>query len=383
MKKPMKIVIAPDSFKECLGAAEVAGIIVDELRALASADNCIAGAGQPFREILECPLSDGGEGFTEILSRHWKAEKVPVVVTGPLGGPVRTWYGKAGETAIVDAASVCGLSLVPVPLRNPLHTTTKGLGEILLAAYRDGCRKAIIGLGGSATCDGGMGLMEAEGPLAPGTPALPVRALAGKMEIRVLCDVTNPFVGPQGAARVFGPQKGADAATVEVLEERLERMAARIRRETGKDIRTVPGSGAAGGLAGALMAWFDAELLPGIDSMLTFTGFRKMIEDADVIVTGEGKSDSQTLSGKVPFGVLQAARLSGRPVPVLLFSGIVEDREALLQAGFSRVVQITPPSVPRDRAIQPDVASRHLRQAVARVDFGACVTPFLPAGQPK
>ena len=383
MKKPMKIVIAPDSFKECLGAAEVAGIIAGELRALAPAENCIAGVRQPFREILECPLSDGGEGFTEILSRHWKAEKMPVVVTGPLGGPVRTWYGKAGETAIVDAASVCGLSLVPVPLRNPLHTTTKGLGEILLAAYRDGCRKAIVGLGGSATCDGGMGLMEAEGPLAPGASALPVRALAGKMEIRVLCDVTNPFVGPQGAARVFGPQKGADAATVEVLEERLERMAARIRRETGKDIRTVPGSGAAGGLAGALMAWFDAELLPGIDSMLTFTGFRKMIEDADVIVTGEGKSDSQTLSGKVPFGVLQAARLSGRPVPVLLFSGIVEDREALLQAGFSRVVQITPPSVPRDLAIQPDVASRHLRQAVARVDFGTCVTPFLPAGQPK
>lgn len=411
----MKIVIAPDSFKECLGAAEVAAIIAGELRASERAagrpvcprDVFAEGQGNPW-EILECPLSDGGEGFADILSRHWGAEKVPVVVTGPLGVPVRAWYGKAGETAIMDVASVCGLSLVPVAHRNPLHTTTRGLGELLLAAYRNGYRKALVGLGGSATCDGGAGLLEAEGPLVSGSPAVPVRALAGRMEIRALCDVTNPFTGPQGAARVFGPQKGADAAMVETLEERMEEMAGRIRRETGKDVREMPGAGAAGGLAGALAAWFDAELLPGIDSMLSAVGFKDMIDGADLIITGEGKSDRQTLSGKVPLGVLKAARQAScqlpdalgacrlpdvqvscrwpdalgaeecpdqgygtrrRLVPVVLLSGVVEDREALLRAGFSRVVQITPPSMPRDMAIRPETAARHLRQAIARADW--------------
>lgn len=337
----MKVVIAPDAFKECLDAPSVSRILSDEIR-----------RSRPAWNVLECPLSDGGEGFVDLVTAALGGSKVPVRVTGPMGAPVDTYFGKAGETGIVDAASACGLSLVPPSLRNPLQATSLGVGQLLAAAFQAGCRKLLVGLGGTATCDGGAGMMQAGG----------IDRLRGKVSVDVLCDVDNPFVGPQGAARVFAPQKGADARMVGILEERLEGQARRILEATGTDVSRLPGAGAAGGLAGALAAWFGARLRPGIDTVLTYLDFGKKAEGADWILTGEGRSDGQTLSGKVPMGVLRHAG----GIPVALVSGRIRDREALQAAGFAALVEVTPAAQPLSEALRPDVAERNLRAAAAR-----------------
>lgn len=341
----MKIVVAPDSFKECLDASRVASVLSAEIRRL-----------HPSWEVLECPLSDGGEGFARLVTQALGGELVPVTVTGPMGSPVEAFWGKAGEVGVVDAASACGLSLVPPERRNPLLATSRGLGELMVAAFRAGCRRILVGLGGTATCDGGEGLMSAGG----------IGSLRGHVSLEVLCDVDNPFVGPRGAARVFAPQKGADSAQVEVLEERMVRLAARILAETGVDVAALPGAGAAGGLAGALSAFLGARLLPGIDTVLSVIGFDRMRAGADLVLTGEGSSDLQTLSGKVPYGVLRRAG----DIPVVLLSGRIRDREALLSAGFSDVIAITPPGQPLRAALQPENAERNLRAATCRLLSG-------------
>ena len=203
----MKIVIAPDSYKECLSAPEVASIVAEELR------RC-----RPDVETVECPLSDGGEGFLEVVTAALGGCLVRAAVTGPMGERVEACFGRAGETGIIDAASASGLMRVPPERRNPLLATSLGTGELMVAAFRSGCRRLLIGLGGTATCDGGEGMMRAEG----------IDALRGRVEIEALCDVDNPFVGPRGAARVFAPQKGAGPEMVEMLEEERAGMRAEL-----------------------------------------------------------------------------------------------------------------------------------------------------------
>lgn len=342
----MKVVIAPDSYKECLDASRIAAILGDEFRRL-----------RPAWDIIECPLSDGGEGFVPIVTHALGGELLPVTVTGPLGDPVDASFGRAGETGVLDAASACGLSLVPPARRNPSLTTSRGVGDLMVAAFRAGCRRLLIGLGGTSTCDGGEGMMQAEG--------LP--ELRDLVTVDVLCDVDNPFVGPRGAARVFAPQKGADPAMVEDLEDRMLRRTARILEETGADVRELPGAGAAGGLAGALAAYFGARLSPGIDTVLRYVEFASKAADADWILTGEGRSDSQTLSGKVPAGVLRHA--GGKPV--VLVSGHIQDREMLLNAGFADVLEVTPPDQPLSEALRPEMAERNLRAAIRRLLSGS------------
>ena len=337
----MKIVLAPDSFKECLDAPSVSRILADEIRRL-----------RPAWTVIECPLSDGGECFVDIVTTALEGARIPVRVSGPLGEPVDAFFGKAGETSVIDAASACGLSLVPLSFRNPWKATSRGVGELMVAAYRSGCRKLLVGLGGTATCDGGEGMMQAEG----------MEALRGNVSVDVLCDVDNPFVGPEGTARVFAPQKGADNAMVEQLEARMQRQALRILEATGTDVSGLPGAGAAGGLAGALAAWFGARLSPGIDTVLRYIGFESKAEGADWILTGEGCSDRQTLSGKVPTGVLRHAGNT----PVALVSGRIRDREALLEAGFATLVEVTPLEQPLSEAVRPEVVEMNLRAAVER-----------------
>ncbi len=334
----MKVIIAPDSFKECLSAPEVADTLARELVRLF-----------PGREVVKLPLSDGGEGFSEIIGRNLGACRVNADVTGPLGEPVKAGYARKGNLAILDVASVCGLSLVKPEDRNPLKTTSKGVGELLLKAYEDGCRKAIIGLGGSATSDGGKGILDVTEGL--------------EMEIHALCDVSNPFVGSSGAARVFGPQKGATPEMVEILESRMVSLAALYLKRYGVNVADLPGAGAAGGIGGALAAGLGATLESGIDAVLDLLHFEEVIEGADIIVTGEGKSDGQTLSGKVPFGVL---RRSGN-IPVVLVSGTIRDASALRNAGFHRLIEVSPRNLPLEEALKADIARANLEQAARRI----------------
>lgn len=339
----MRIVVAPDSFKECLSSVRVAEVVASALK-----------ERFPEAEILSLPLADGGEGTAGVLTRALRGQIRSLEVTGPLGLPVVARYGIAGDTAIIESAEACGLQLLKPQDRNPLLTTTRGVGELLLSLR--GFRKLLICLGGTSTCDGGEGMMEVPG-LAD--------AMKG-VEITVLSDVDNPFVGPKGAARVFAPQKGASPADVEVLEARMIRVAERILHETGTDVSALPGAGAAGGLGGALMAWFGAKMVRGINAVLDALRFDEAIDGASRVITGEGRSDAQTLSGKVPYGVLR--RCEGR-VPVALLSGRIEDEAALRAAGFSTLVEVTPRDLPLTEALRPSVAAANLRLAVSRLPF--------------
>jgi glycerate kinase len=337
----MKIIVAPDSFKECLSAEDVA-------RAIASGITSV----YPEAKASCVPLSDGGEGMAGILTERSHGEVVTVPVSGPMGGIVQAWFGKSGKTAILDVASACGLQLVPSEKRNPLLATSEGVGELIRAAVLAGCDELIIGLGGSATCDGGEGMMAVPG----------LRDLVAGVRIHALCDVDNPFLGANGAARVFSPQKGADPQMVEELEKLMEERAARILSETGIDVSRMPRTGAAGGLSGALHAFLGADLVSGIDEVLNIVGFDKEILDAEYIISGEGVSDLQTLSGKVPMGVLKRSRR----VPVYLLSGRIREKESILAAGFSGLFQVTPEDMPTTEAIKPDIARENLRRAAER-----------------
>lgn len=334
----MKIILAPDSFKECLTATQVA-----QAMALAVKEVC------PSAEVISLSLADGGEGTLEVLAHALDARLCEATVSDPLGRPVRAQYGVAGKTAILEVAQACGLSLLRPQERNPLIASSRGVGELLMAAYNKGCRHFLVGLGGSAICDGGAGMMTVPG----------IRDLAD-ISIELLCDVDAPFVGPSGAARVFAPQKGASPEDVEVLEGRMLRLAESMREETGADVVNLPGAGAAGGLGGAFMAYFAAEKVSGIGRVLELVHFSKVIKGAALVITGEGKSDAQTLQGKVPFGVLQKAK----GTPVALLSGRIEDREALVAAGFHPVVEVSPRDMPLREALTPSAALRNIQSAV-------------------
>lgn len=334
----MKIVIAPDSFKECLSSREVASAIGGAVR-----------EAHPGWPVVEMPLADGGEGTVDVLTPALGGRIEWVSVSDPLGRPVCARFGIAGETAVIEVAQACGLGLLSSGERNPLLTSTRGVGELLLFAAKAGCRHFLVGLGGTSTCDGGAGMLS-----VPGLS----EALSG-VSMEILCDVDAPFVGPHGAARVFGPQKGASPEQVEILEKRMLEQAARLLVDFGMDVSTVPGAGAAGGLGGALMACFGARVCSGIDKVLDLLGFDEAVSDASLVITGEGRSDSQTLSGKAACGVL---RRSGT-VPVALLSGRVDESEALIAAGFSTVVEVSPRSMPLSRALEPAVARQNLYTA--------------------
>ena len=334
----MKIVIAPDSFKECMSSPQVAaamGVAVRER--------------WPEAEVVELPLADGGEGTLEALATAMNAAPMTAPVHDPLGRIIEACYAKTGDTAIIEVAQAVGLSLLAPGERNPLKASSAGLGELLLAAYDHGCRHFIIGMGGTATCDGGAGMLS-----VPGIQKL------HDARLELLCDVDAPFLGPRGAARVFAPQKGASPEDVEVLEARMQGQAKQLYIQTGLDVSDIPGAGAAGGLAGALMAVFGAKTYSGIERILDLVRFRDAIKDADLIITGEGKSDAQTLMGKVPMGVLQNAN----GIPVALLSGRIDDREALEQAGFGPIVEVTPRSLPLPLALDPQRAAQNLFKAI-------------------
>lgn len=336
----MKIIVAPDSYKGCLSAKEVAGVISETIR-----ESC------PDAEIITIPLADGGEGTVDILSEALGGNFQTATVTDPLGRKVQAKYAVKGDTAIIEVAEACGMKLLSKAELNPLKASTRGVGELLIAARKEGANHFIIGLGGTATCDGGEGMMALSG----------IREALSGARIELLSDVDNPFTGKDGAARVFAPQKGAIGADIELLEQRLTAIAQKILRETGRDIANLPGAGAAGGLGGALVGWFGATISSGIDRILDLVCFDELIKGADLIITGEGKSDLQTLHGKVPLGVLRRAN----GTPVTLVSGRIDAPKELLEAGFSRLIEVTPREMPLHIALQPASAIANLRAALS------------------
>jgi len=338
----MKIVVAPDSFKECLSARQVA-------MAMSSAIL----EGDPYAEAIAIPLADGGEGTLDVLAGPMGAHIETVSVSNPLGRKVNARYGIKGEKAIIEVAEACGLQLLSKTERNPMLASSRGVGELILDAYGKGCRHFIIGLGGTATCDGGAGMMSVPG----------LQEAISKCEVELLCDVKTPFVGPLGAARVFAPQKGASQKQVELLEKRMLKVAAVIEEQTGVDISSIPCAGAAGGIAGALMAYAKARVSAGVERVMELCGFFEAIQEADLIITGEGKSDSQTLLGKVPYGVLKHAA----GIPVALLSGRIEDKAALERAGFRTIEEVSPRSFPLSKALDPSIALQNIHNAVRKL----------------
>jgi glycerate 2-kinase len=356
----MRIVVAPNSFRGSLSAIEATEAIVAGLRQSVLKD----------LEILPMPLADGGDGTLEVLIHGLGGELVTVTVTGPNGSPVQAAMGLLadGRTAVIEMARASGVELVPRNLRNPLIATTYGTGELIREALRRGYRRFLIGIGGSATVDGAAGCLQALGvrlldesgvdiPRGGGGLSklawIDVHGLEGlrsDLEIIVLCDVTNPLIGPSGAAHIFGPQKGADPAMVEALEANLTHFAEIVRRDLGIDIAQMPGAGAAGGLGAGLVACLGAKLAPGGATLISLLGYERELAEAALVITGEGKLDAQTVGGKAVQRIAEVAERAG--VPVVAFAGTLDaNTDALRKMGIQAAWSIVPGPCSLDEAI--------------------------------
>ena len=329
----MKVVIAPQTFKGSISALEVAGAMSEGVRRV---------IGEA--ETVLVPVADGGDGTLETLVEASAGEVHTSEVTGPLGESVTASWGAMGDgnTAVIEMARTSGLALVPAEKRDPLLTTTYGLGEVIARALDAGFRSYIIGIGGSATNDGGAGmaqalgvrLLDAEGGDLPFGGAALARLhridmsgldpRTGQSQFSVACDVNNPLTGPEGASAVYGPQKGATPDMVAQLDDALAHLADVAKRDIGADINDVPGAGAAGGLGGGLIAFLNGSLRPGVDIVLDAVGLDKHLERADLVITGEGCLDYQTVYDKAPIGV--ARRAKARGIPVISISGSLGER---------------------------------------------------------
>ncbi len=328
----VNIVIATNSFKGTLTSSEAGRAMADGIRRVL-----------PGAHVVVVPVADGGEGTTGALLHACGGRRHSVRVDGPLGDPVEAELALLGDggRAVIEMAAASGLPLVPPDRRNPLRASTYGTGQLIIAALEIGCREILVGAGGSATVDGGCGAAQALGvrflaadgrvidPPMGGERLGDVQRIdlthrdprIRETTVTVLCDVNNPLCGPNGAARVFGPQKGADAEQVESLERNLTHLADVVRRDVGVDLRNMPGAGAAGGLAGGLAAFAGARLTPGADAILDLVRFDDCLHGADLVITGEGRLDAQSMMGKL-VGVV-AARARAARVPTLVIAGSV------------------------------------------------------------
>lgn len=344
----MKIVIAPDSFKESLTSFEVATCIEEGFREIL-----------PDAEYVKVPIADGGEGTVEALVAATGGRLIEEFVTGPLGEPVKAVYGIMGDncTAVIEMASASGLALVPKDLRNPLKTTSYGTGELIGHALDAGMRKFIIGIGGSATNDAGIGMLQALGARfvdcqdkeighGGGSLAKLARIECEDLDSRlrdsqvlVACDVNNPLTGPHGASHVFGPQKGANPKMVEELDKNLLHFASVVDRDLDRQVAEIPGAGAAGGMGAALLVFLNAELKSGIEIVIDAIGLEAAIAGADLVITGEGRIDGQSVHGKAPVGVARLASKHG--LPVIGFAGSLgEGAEQLKECGVSALFSV-------------------------------------------
>lgn len=346
----MKVVIAIDSFKGCLSSMEANRAAEEGIRSVC-----------PDAEIVQVPVSDGGEGFIDAFQSAIGGETLVVGVSDPLMRPIMASYLLRGEAAVIETARASGLTLLKDEERNPLVATSYGTGQLVADAVRHGARHIIVGLGGSATSDAGTGMLRAlTDAFAKNGTWDDIEELQS-IRFTIASDVKNPLCGENGAAYVFAPQKGATNEMVVRLDDRARKFADISARHFGYDRSAMEGAGAAGGLGYAFLQYLDAECRSGIQLLLDTIRFSELAEGADLIITGEGSADRQTLMGKLPMGILEHAE----HVPVALIAGWVNDREHLLQAGFAHVECINPPGISLAEAMRKDVAQRNISQTVA------------------
>ena len=344
----MKIVIAPDSYKGSLTALEVAKEIEAGFREIF-----------PHAEYVKLPMADGGEGTVAAMVAATGGSLVAKEVIGPLGEPIKAYYGLTGDgkTAIIEMAAAGGLALVAPQLRNPLKSTTYGVGELIKGALDAGISHLIIGIGGSATNDGGAGMLQALGAnlldhggheIGFGGGALvdldriDISNLDSRLKrcrMETACDVDNPLTGPKGASAVFGPQKGATPEMVAQLDDNLAHFAALIDRDLGVQVDNLPGAGAAGGMGAALRAFCGSVLRPGIDIVMETVGLEGAVQGADLVITGEGRIDSQTIHGKAPIGVARVAKRFGKPV-IAIAGSLSPDVNVVYEYGIDAVFSV-------------------------------------------
>ena len=369
-----KIVVASDSFKGSLTSLEVA-----------------AGAEQGIHEVFpECEVvkvnvADGGEGTMDALRSTLGGQWVTVAAADPLGRPRDVSYVvlSDGKTAVIEMSAASGLPLLEPQERNPMLTSTFGTGEMIVDALSRGCRRFLVGIGGSATNDAGMGMLEAlgfrfidkDGKVLPGRgesmsevvdiDMSHVSPEVKESEFIIACDVDSPFCGPRGAAYVFSPQKGADPQMVAELDAGMEHLAEVIARVVGKDIRNIPGAGAAGGLGGGFLAFLNSRLERGIEMVLDAIAFDDIIRGSDLVITGEGRVDSQTLTGKTPFGIMKRAQKQN--IRTVAIGGSVKLGDDDDVSGFDSIWPVTPEGMPLEEAMKAETASANVRETVKKI----------------
>ena len=363
-----KIIVAIDSFKGCLTSVEANQAASEGIR-----------QRMPEAKVVQVPVSDGGEGWLEAFRAVIGGEIVEVNVKDPLMRPIVAQYLIQGDTAVIEIAKASGLTLLSSEERNPMIATSYGTGQLVVDAVRKGCKHIIVGLGGSATSDCGIGMLEAinnsqftinyveschdSAIFEQAHIALAAPKFENDVRFTIATDVTNPLCGENGAAHVFAPQKGATPDQVIALDARAKHFAEASTKHLGRDCQNMPGAGAAGGLGYAFLQYMKAACRSGIDLLLDTIRFDDLLQDADLVITGEGSADCQTLMGKLPFGILQRAQKHN--VPVMLITGRIADEQQLLDAGFSRVACINPPGIPLEIAMQPATAKENIRRAVS------------------
>ena len=368
----MKAIIAIDSFKGCLSSED--------------AEEAALESFSPG-EAIAIPVSDGGEGFSSIVTRMLGGTFKTVSCSDPVGRPIKAAYGlvRHGRTAVIETAAASGLCLLKQSELNPFSASTYGTGELISDALNEGVEEVWLGLGGSATCDGGTGLLQAlgysfitrNGKLENGRTVLgSIQSIDSSRRHKALSDcritgfydVSIPFWGKGGSARLYAPQKGAGPEMVEALDEWMCQLCGVYSRFSGREVKNLPGAGAAGGIGGALEAVLDAKMEPGVCHVLGLSGIGSALDECGLVITGEGHADLQTLGGKVPMGVLEYVREhdseSKRQSKVILIAGQVSDREKLVNAGFDDVIQTTPEKMSLKEAMIPSAARANIKSAL-------------------
>ena len=370
----MKIIIAIDSFKGSLSSMEAGKAAIEGIREVL-----------PNSQTELIPIADGGEGMLSVMQNTYHCSNHTIQVHNPCMEPIHATYGIAlnTSTAFIEMATASGLPLIREDQRNPMKTTSFGTGELIKDALEKGCTHFIIGIGGSATNDAGTGMLQALGfqflnknhqVLEHGGEILSqiasidtanVHPLLKNAHFTIACDVRNPFYGPNGAAHIYARQKGADDTMIVELDKGMESFAQVILQTTGKDIRHIPGSGAAGGMGGGMLAFLNAELKSGSDLLLDICEFEKKIQNANLIITGEGKIDQQSLMGKITGKILQMGLVHN--IPVIAITGSIEDKNTLLEAGFHGIYATRPKDMPLKEAMKKEEAIRNIHKTIKHI----------------